>query len=97
MLFAVAPLQVRRTVFIPRTLRFAALSVIGPGVGVGVGVAVGVGVGVGAPAPCRKMPPAPADQPYSSLTKASAVKESYGPTSGVCSIQVAPPLVVYLT
>ena len=67
------------------------------GVAVALGVAVGVGVGVGPPAPCRKMPPAPADQPYSSLTKASDVKESYGPTAGVCSIQVAPPSVVYLT
>src|SRR5205809_362489 len=33
----VAPLQVSRTVFIPPTLRPAALSVIGAGVGVGVG------------------------------------------------------------
>jgi hypothetical protein len=37
MLAEVAPLQVRRTVFIPPTLRPAALSVIGLGVGVGVG------------------------------------------------------------
>ena len=42
MLPEVAPLQVRRTVFIPPTLRPAALSVIGSGVGVGGGVGVGV-------------------------------------------------------
>src|SRR5436190_13698508 len=42
MLPEVAPLQVRRTVFIPPTLRPAALSVIGAGVGVGVGVGLGV-------------------------------------------------------
>src|SRR6266542_6607417 len=40
MLPEVAPLQVRRTVFIPPTLRPAALSVISSGVGVGVGVGV---------------------------------------------------------
>ena len=49
MLVEVAPLQVRRTVFIPPTLCPVALSVIGPGVGVGVAVAVGVAVGVGVP------------------------------------------------
>src|SRR5215475_8551914 len=42
----VAPLQVRRTVSTPLTLRPAALSVICAGVGVGVAVAVGVAVGV---------------------------------------------------
>ena len=44
MLVDVAPLQVRRTVFIPSTLRPEVLSVIGLGVGVGVGGGVGVGV-----------------------------------------------------
>src|SRR4030095_14768486 len=45
--FEVAPLQVRRTVSTPFTLRPAALSVICAGVGVGVAVAVAVAVGVG--------------------------------------------------
>jgi hypothetical protein len=47
MLVEVAPVQRRRTVFIPSTLRLWAVSVIGPGVGVGVNVAVAVGVNVG--------------------------------------------------
>src|SRR4030095_13070714 len=42
----VAPLQVRRTVSTPLTLRPSALSVICAGVGVGVAVAVAVAVGV---------------------------------------------------
>ena len=46
-LFEIAPLQVRRDVFIAPTFFPLALSVIGPGVG--VGVAVGVAVGVGKP------------------------------------------------
>ena len=45
-LFEIAPLQVRRDVFIPPTFFPMALSVIGPGVGVGVVVGVAVGVGV---------------------------------------------------
>ena len=48
-LFEIAPLQVRRDVFIAPTFFPLALSVIGPGVGVGVAVAVGVAVGVGMP------------------------------------------------
>ena len=49
MLGEVAPLQLRRTVFIPPTLFCWALSWSGPGVAVavGVGVAVGVTVAVG--------------------------------------------------
>ena len=43
-LFEIAPLQVRRDVFIAPTFFPLALSVIGPGVGVGVAVGVGVGV-----------------------------------------------------
>ena len=43
----VAPVQVRRTVSTPFTLRPAALSVICGGVGVGVTVAVAMAVGVG--------------------------------------------------
>jgi len=46
-LFEIAPLQVRRDVFIAPTFFPLALSVIGPGVGVGVGVAVAVAVAVG--------------------------------------------------
>src|SRR4030095_14446463 len=42
----VAPLHLRRDVFIPPTFFPCPLSVIGPGVGVGVGVAVGGGRGV---------------------------------------------------
>ena len=45
----VAPLHLRRDVFIPPTFFPRALSVIGPGVGVGVAVGVAVGVGVGVP------------------------------------------------
>ena len=55
MLAEVAPVQLRRTVFIPFTFFFWPLSWICPGVGdgVAVGVAVGeaVGVGVGVPPP----------------------------------------------
>ena len=43
----VAPLQARRTVSTPFTLRPSAMSVICAGVGVGVAVAVAVAVGVG--------------------------------------------------
>ena len=57
----VAPLQVRRTVSTPLTLRPSALSVNCAGVGVGVAVtvavAVGVGVGVGEPACAQYLPP----------------------------------------
>src|SRR5438876_3722716 len=47
MLGEIAPLHVRRDVFIPPIFFPRAVSVIGPGVGVGVGVEVGVPVGVG--------------------------------------------------
>jgi hypothetical protein len=46
MLGEVAPLQLRRTVFIPPGLLVWAPSWIGPGVTVAVGVGEGVGVGV---------------------------------------------------
>ena len=51
MLAEVAPLHLRRDVFIAPTFFPLALSVIDPGVGVGVGVAVAVGVAVGVGVP----------------------------------------------